>query len=349
MNNKISSLSKSLIFVAAAFLLISLFVPIWSIFLDAPQYPEGLGLQIWAHKIAGDVDIINGLNHYIGMKTLHTDDFLEFTVLPYIISFYVVLFLITAFVGKRKLLYTVLAAFVLFGIVAMADFWQWEYNYGHNLDPAAAIKVPGMTYQPPLIGFKQLLNFGAYSIPNIGGWLFIAAGLLLVAATVVEVKIVRKLKTHATIIALFLSSLFLSSCGNSGPEPIKYNKDSCDFCKMAISENQFAAEIITKKGRVYKFDDVACMLKYTEANADVEIKNYYVSNFLNGEELIDATTALFVKHDDLHSPMGGNAAAFANKEKASEYASKNQANVIEWNDLEKVNSTESNQPHEHSH
>ena len=61
----------------------------------------------------------------------------------------------------------------------MYDFWRWEYNYGHNLNPDAAIIVPGMAYQPPLIGFKQLLNFGAYSMPDIGGWIFVSAGALV--------------------------------------------------------------------------------------------------------------------------------------------------------------------------
>ncbi len=191
-NNTITSLSKKLLILATVLLIISLFVPIWSIYLDAPQYPEGLSLKIWAHKIAGDVDIINGLNHYIGMKTLHTDDFIEFTVLPYIISAYALLFLITAKIAKRKLLYFTLAAFIVFGIAAMVDFWLWEYDYGHNLDPSAAIIVPGMAYQPPLIGFKQLLNFGAYSIPNIGGWLFVSSGLLLVFASFIEFKKARK-------------------------------------------------------------------------------------------------------------------------------------------------------------
>ncbi len=62
----------------------SLFVPLWRIELDPPQYPEGLVLQLHANKIAGEVDIINGLNHYIGMATLHTENFFEFTILPYI-------------------------------------------------------------------------------------------------------------------------------------------------------------------------------------------------------------------------------------------------------------------------
>lgn len=191
-NNTITPLSKLLLIVAAVFLIISLFVPIWSIYLDAPQYPEGLSLKIWANRIAGDVDIINGLNHYIGMKTLHSKDFIEFTVLPYIITAYTLLFLITAYLAKRKLLYISLVAFIVFGIASMVDFWLWEYDYGHNLDPNAAIKVPGMAYQPPLIGFKQLLNFGAYSIPNIGGWLIVASGVLLLIASIIENKKTRK-------------------------------------------------------------------------------------------------------------------------------------------------------------
>ena len=63
-------------------------MPLWQIQLNAPQYPEGLVLKMYPHKLGGSVDIINGLNHYIGMKTLHTKDFIEFTVLPFIIVFF---------------------------------------------------------------------------------------------------------------------------------------------------------------------------------------------------------------------------------------------------------------------
>ena len=84
--------------------------------------------------------------------------------------------------------------FVLFGVVAMADFWRWEYNYGHDLNPEAAIQIPGMAYQPPLIGYKQLLNFGAYSIPDIGGYLFITVGLLLIFVMIIQILHERKKK-----------------------------------------------------------------------------------------------------------------------------------------------------------
>jgi len=182
MNNNLSFTSKILIVISGILLIAVLFVPLWQIQLAAPQYPEGLVLKMYPHKIAGNVDIINGLNHYIGMKTLHTKDFIEFTVLPYIVGFFALLCFIVALLKKKKWLTGLFTLFVIFGIVAMVDFWRWEYAYGHDLNPEAPIQVPGMAYQPPLIGYKQLLNFGAYSVPDIGGWLFILVGLLLLVA-----------------------------------------------------------------------------------------------------------------------------------------------------------------------
>jgi len=167
-------------------------LPIWRIELDAAQYPEGLELLIYSNKLAGDVDIINGLNHYIGMKTLHAEDFIEFTVLAYLIGIYGLAFIVVGALGRRKLLYVLFGFFLLFGVVAMVDFWRWLYEYGHDLDPSAPIKVPGMAYQPPLLGFKQLLNFGAFSIPATGGWIFIACGVLLTYCVYAEWRIAKK-------------------------------------------------------------------------------------------------------------------------------------------------------------
>ncbi len=336
MKNKISPVSRALLIAAAAVLSLSLFVPVWSIYLDAPQYPEGLRLQIWANKISGDVDIINGLNHYIGMKTLHTKDFIEFTVLPYIIAAYAVLFLISAAIGKRKILYGAMAAFVVFGIVAMVDFWRWEYNYGHNLDPNAAIIVPGMAYQPPLIGFKQLLNFGAYSIPDIGGWLFVVAGVLLVIAIIIELRSIRKMKKGIPSALLLVAGLFIASCNNQGPQPLTLHKDACTFCKMSISDGKFGAELITTKGRIYKFDDLGCMFGYMASLEAESIGKIYVNDFQKNNELIEATTAWYIQNETLKSPMNGNIAAFATKEQALQYATQHDATVLSWNALSKT-------------
>ncbi len=197
--NNLSVLHRVLMVLCGLALVAVIFLPIWRIELDAAQYPEGLELQIFSHKLSGQVDIINGLNHYIGMKTLHKEDFKEFTVLPYIIGFFALAFTVVGLANKRKWVYYLFGAFLLFGIVAMVDFYVWEYNYGHNLDPNAPIKVPGMSYTPPLIGYKQLLNFGAYSVPDIGGWIFILCGIILAFCVIQEwrkTKTSKKLKNE---------------------------------------------------------------------------------------------------------------------------------------------------------
>lgn len=333
----IGIISKGLLLIAGILLVVSLFNPIWRIELDAPQYPEGLALTIHANKLGGEVDIINGLNHYIGMKTLHADEFIEFTVLPYIISFYALACLLVIFIRKKKALYFLFGAFVLFGIVAMIDFWRWEYNYGHNLDPNAAIIVPGMAYQPPLIGFKQLLNFGAYSIPDVGGWLFISSGLLMAIAVVIEIKHSKKIKSKNIALSILPLLLFsFTACEVTKPEPIKLNSDHCDNCGMTISNPKFAAELFTQKGRAYKFDDISCMIDYKNDNKDKSTgANFYIADFLGDNHLIPAETAVYITGENLKSPMGGNIAAFANKESSNTYAVDLMAEYTGWDNINK--------------
>lgn len=339
MKNKIGAGTKLLLLLAAAGLVAVLFTPIWRIDLDAPQYPEGLSLHIHANGLRGNVDIINGLNHYIGMKTLHNEDFFEFTVLPYIIIFFAAAFILTALAGRRKLLNILFIAFVAFGIVAMYDFWQWEYNYGHNLNPNAAIVVPGMAYQPPLIGFKQLLNFGAYSIPDIGGWIFIGAGALLLLCVIIEWKRFENVKLQLAVakpaLLLFLFPL-LNSC-NAGPEAITPGKDNCYFCKMTIADTKYAAEIVTKKGKTYKFDDIHCLLSFAKSNtvSAAEIKDYYLSDFGGEHKLIKASESLLLKGGDVHGPMNGDVIAFGNRDSLKKTAGDLNASEVNWNDLVK--------------
>lgn len=190
--HRIKSLHRAILIISGMALLAVIALPIWRIELIAPQYPEGLEMYIYSYKLGGQVEIINGLNHYIGMKVLNADDFIEFTVLPYIIGVYGLMFILAGLLARRKFVYMLLVAFILFGIVAMVDFYVWLYDYGHNLDPTAPIIVPGMAYQPPLIGYKQLLNFLAFSIPDIGGWIFIGCGALLAYCAIAEWRITKK-------------------------------------------------------------------------------------------------------------------------------------------------------------
>ena len=334
MNVKISKWSKVLFFLSSVLLVLSLFYPIWRIELDAPQYPEGLMLQIFANKLGGQVEIVNGLNHYIGMQTLHAENFIEFTILPYIISTFAFLFLLTAIIGRKKLVAISLWSFVIFGIIAMADFWRWEYNYGHNLDPKAAIVVPGMSYQPPLIGFKQLLNFGAYSVPDIGGWFFIIGGVFVLISYLNEINFLdklRKKKTSSAVVAIL--SFFLVSCNNKLAQPIKLNSDKCDFCEMSISDGRFGAEVITEKGRAYKFDDIKCLNGYINENKNTKYSVFYVNDYLQNNTLIDAEKAFYIQSEELRSPMGGNFAAFKLENEANTIAQKYNVSLLNWNQL----------------
>ena len=145
----------------------------------APQYPEGLEMKIWINTLSGDVKIISALNHYIGMKHIEVEMFPEFNYMIYVVGFIIAFGIITAVAGKRILLWLNAGLIVAAGIAALWDFWRWGYDYGHNLDPRAPIVVPGMAYQPPLIGTKQLLNFTAFSGPDIGGWVFLVVAILV--------------------------------------------------------------------------------------------------------------------------------------------------------------------------
>jgi copper chaperone NosL len=334
--NKVKLATRVVLIVGAILLTISIFVPIWRIELDAPQYPEGLAMLIYSYKLGGDVEIINGLNHYIGMQTLHAENFIEFTVLPYIIGSFALLMLITALVGRKRLLYFTFSLFALFGVLAMVDFWRWEYNYGHNLDPTAAIIVPGMAYQPPLIGYKQLLNFGAFSIPDIGGWLFIACGILLLGIVLFEKGVFNKLKKKVPkAVVVPILTILLVSCSQTNPEPIKLHKDNCSFCTMTIADGRFGAELITDKGRIYKFDDLSCMMKYSKQNP-TNNSRLFVNEYSSKNILIDIATSFFIFSDEVRSPMGGNIASFATKEAADKYAKEWNAKIVSWENLDSL-------------
>lgn len=335
-NNNLSTFQRALVLISGFLLIAVLFVPLWQIDLDAPQYPEGLKLLMYPHKLGGDVEIINGLNHYIGMRTLHTRDFVEFTILPYIIGFFAAFCFVVFFMNRIMGLKVLFYAFLIFGIIAMFDFYRWEYNYGHNLDPAAPLQVPGMSYTPPLIGYKQLLNFAAYSIPHIGGVLFFGTGALLLLALIFPYlkrkKLAMKHKSLKAVAAIFAIIIF-SGC-SSGPKAIELGKDSCDFCKMAIADKNFGAEIITKKGKVFKFDDTHCLVGFRAEKMDSnDVGEVYLVNYTEPHNFIKAGDAILIKSDEIHSPMGGNVAAFDNEDAAQKVKADLQGTTISLKEL----------------
>jgi len=189
-------LSKTarLLLATSALLLVGTFLfPLWRIALIAPQYPEGLGLLIKVNTVTGvepqDLQNINGLNHYIGMKAIEPDSIPELTLMPIALAALMLSGLAVAWLGRRSLAKAWVALFFIGSLAGLADFWYWQYDYGHNLDVEnAPIKVPGMSYQPPLFGRKQLLNFTATSWPDLGGMAAFASLAVAMGALVVDAR-----------------------------------------------------------------------------------------------------------------------------------------------------------------
>lgn len=161
--------TRLLIVLAALLLGATFFLPLWRFELWAPQYPEGLAMQVWSWKVTGNVQTINILNHYVGMKPILAENFPEFSFFPYVLGAFLGTGILVALINRPRLAIAWSFALVLFASVALVDFYVWEYKFGHELNEDAAIKVEGMAYQPPFIGSQTLLNITAKSIPDKGG------------------------------------------------------------------------------------------------------------------------------------------------------------------------------------
>lgn len=170
---------RTLIVLAALVLLPVFFLPvlpIWIMKLWAPQYTEGLTLQIFANTIRGDLQSINTLNHYVGMHAITPDDFREFRYLPQALTLFGVAALLAALINRRWVAILGWLVFTAFAAYMFRDFATWLWHYGHDLNPHAPITLPAFT--PPFIGIKQMANFRVLSTPGPGTVLLLAAWAL---------------------------------------------------------------------------------------------------------------------------------------------------------------------------
>jgi hypothetical protein len=179
---------RLLMVAAAAALVATFFLPLWNLTMFAPQYPDGLRLDIYSHRLVGgnqgqDVKEINVLNHYIGMRDLTEEDFTEFKWMPFVIGALALLMLRGVVHGTMAALVDVSVVFTYFGLFSLWSFAYKLYRYGHDLSPAAAVKVP--PFMPPVFGYRQIANFEVYSYPQAASYALGLALLLLAVAVVV--------------------------------------------------------------------------------------------------------------------------------------------------------------------
>jgi copper chaperone NosL len=179
LTGKFPAAERRMIILAALVLLPVFFLPvlpIWTMKLWAPQYREGLEIVIYSNTIRGDLQNINILNHYVGMKAITPQDFDEFNYLPQALTLFGVLALLAALVNRRWLAIVGWLLFTAFAALMFSDYARWLHDYGHDLDPRAALKLPSFT--PPLIGYSRMANFKVLSLPGTGTLLLTVAWLL---------------------------------------------------------------------------------------------------------------------------------------------------------------------------
>jgi hypothetical protein len=148
----------------------------------APQYPKGLELDIYAYTIEGgnggqDLNEINTLNHYIGMKKLEKVNFTDLEWIPFAIGVLALLALRVAAIGDVRSLVDLAVLTVYFGLFSAARFAFMLYAYGHNLDPRAPIRMEPFT--PAILGTKQIANFSTASYPRGATWLLALFGAVV--------------------------------------------------------------------------------------------------------------------------------------------------------------------------
>ncbi|MBS1549814.1 MAG: nitrous oxide reductase accessory protein NosL [Bacteroidetes bacterium] len=123
------------------------------------------------------------------------------------------------------------------------------------------------------------------------------------------------MKVFSSLFSLAIASVALISCGSDDAKTIKVG-EQCEHCKMSIENVKYATELITEKGKIYKFDDIKCMNGYANSNADKVVNaKTYVTDYPSGK-LIEFEKATFIKGGSIKSPMGGNMQAYENKEEA---------------------------------
>lgn len=136
-------------------------------------------------------------------------------------------------------------------------------------------------------------------------------------------------------ILLFFSLVLVFISCSIEPSKIVYGQDACHFCKMTIVEETHAAQIVTKKGKAFKYDAIECLLNDLENYEKEDIALYLVTDYLTPQKLIDAKTATYLISKSIQSPMGANLSAFENRNDAEEYAKNEEDKIFDWASLQK--------------
>jgi copper chaperone NosL len=367
--------SRLLIALAALVLIPIYLTPVWSIKLVAPQYPDGMGMYIGVSEVWGhddhDIQNINILNHYIGMQEIHPDSIPELEIFPIVLLGIILTGLAVAIIGQRWLMAAWLVGFVGLCIAGMVDFYLWMIDYGHNLSPDAPIKIPGMTYTPPLIGTKQLLNITASSFPHIGSAFL---GLSLGLAGWGVFRSFRKRKSgpvngkgssndtpvrpralQPVAVAVVAALIVLTGCVKSESSPkvlnttsqedvMVYGESEDPYCGERVERIRWGGELRTTEGDILRFRSTECLAAYLldgRVSKD-KIASLRVVDFPDSRKLIDVREARFLHTPNLASPTGLNLMAIETDKMARNLQDAYSGPIVGWDDVLEIVSREWN-------
>lgn len=184
---------------AAALIIVSMRYPMWYMYLDSNNFPNGIGMSIWAThpgdpediaQLDGGLKEVNVLNHFIGMKEISTEALPVFSVLPVVLVITAFACVIAAFIRKKWASFAVVVLFAAISVSGVFVLIYSLYSFGHNLDPTAAIKID--PFMPGIYGEHKLAQFTTYSNFYWGTYLLVIAFLLTVAAWVIDIISFRR-------------------------------------------------------------------------------------------------------------------------------------------------------------
>lgn len=135
-------------------------------------------------------------------------------------------------------------------------------------------------------------------------------------------------KIFLSLIAVML----LLSCSNE-PQPINYNKDECAHCMMIITDPKFGSELVTDKGKIYKFDSIECLADYVSVDRGFTAESLWISDYANPNTLTDAQTAFYIVSPQIESPMSMNIGGFKNEVDMKKVFAETKGQKMNWKDV----------------
>ncbi|MEO9474861.1 MAG: nitrous oxide reductase accessory protein NosL [Cyclobacteriaceae bacterium] len=141
------------------------------------------------------------------------------------------------------------------------------------------------------------------------------------------------MRNFATMVLLGVFVILYATACSNGPKPINYGQDACDFCRMTIVDTQHAAQLVTAKGRNYKYDAIECMINDLSKWKRPPVKTHLVADYANPRGLTDALTASYLISEEIPSPMGAYLSAFSSEIKRDDTHSASGGEKLSWNQL----------------